>query len=147
MVSATDPTVLRLSGIGVPPYSARGLSQTLTPIAEAGQFARSINGKLLNLSYEPMRKYKSTITGSDQRPPSIDNVWPGLVLDVDCIAELAIPDGALPFGRDPVDYESVRTEQGFTFYRPRLRMMVINFAVDQDEYGAQVGWSMDLEEE
>jgi len=34
----------------VPPYSARGLTQTLTPIAAAANMRRTINGELLDLS-------------------------------------------------------------------------------------------------
>jgi hypothetical protein len=72
-----DPTELRLVGMGVPPYSARGLSQSLEPIDAAMHLERTINGELLDLSYEPMQKYKSTISGSDQLPPAVDGVWPG----------------------------------------------------------------------
>lgn len=144
-ITKDSPTELVLTGMGVPPYSARGLSQTLEPIEMSHHIERTINGRALDLSYEPMRKYKSTITGSDQRPPAFDAVWPGTILVVDCIAELTVLGGP-PFGREPVDYETVKQEQGFSTYRPRLTMMVINFSMDEDEWAAGVTWSLELEE-
>lgn len=147
-ISRTDPTVLRLSGIGVMPYSAAGLKQSLAPIDEAKQIERTINGELIDFSYTPMQKYKSTITGSDLRPPAVDGVWPGKIVTVDCIATLSfLTDEGVTFARDPVDYDTgVWFEQGFTVYRPRLEMMVMDFSIDEDEYGAVVGWKLDLEE-
>ena len=148
MVSRSDPTVLRLVGIGVMPYSAAGLKQTLEPIAEAQQIERTINGELLNLSYDAMQKYKSTISGSDVRGPAVDGVWPGKRVTVDCIATLSFDNnGSNTFQRTPVDYETaVWFEAGFCVYRPQLEMMVMSFTLDEDEYGSVVGWRMDLEE-
>jgi hypothetical protein len=54
------PSDLQLYGVGVPPYSARGISQSLAPIAQAGNIVRAIAGNLLDLSYSPFRKYKSS---------------------------------------------------------------------------------------
>lgn len=146
MTSATDPTVLSLVGMGVPPYSARGLSQTLEPIDQALHVERTINGELIDLGYEPMYKYKSTITGSDQRPPAVDGVWPGKLVQVECIATLCHPEYA-EFGRPPVNYDdAVINEAGFVVYRPILEMMVLGFSIDEDEWGATVGWKLELEE-
>ncbi len=137
-------TALSLLGLGVPPYSARGLTQTLEPIDQAANVQRTINGELIDLSRVEFRKYKSTISGTDQRPPSCDGVWPGRQVVVDCIEELAYPEGATP-QRMVVDGSSY-SEAGFTFYRPRLTMVVTDFKLSLDEYGAQIAWSMDLEE-
>jgi hypothetical protein len=139
-----NETVLALAGIGVPPYSARGLSQTLEPIDQAANLQRTINGSLLDLSSPSFRKYKSTITGSDQRPPSCDGLWPGRQLIVDCIAELAYSDAGTP--QRPVVDGSSFSEAGFTFYRPRLTMLVTGFQLSKDEWGATIGWTMTLEE-
>jgi len=139
-----DESVLSLLGLGVPPYSARGLSQTLEPLDQAASLARTINGELIDLSRPEFRKYKSTISGTDQRPPSSDGLWPGREVVVDCIAELAYPDGGAP-QRLVVEGSSF-SEDGFTYYRPRLTMVVTGFQLSRDEYGAQVAWSMSLEE-
>jgi hypothetical protein len=138
-------TVLELHGIGVPPYSARGLSQTLTPIDAAVHLERNINGGLLDMSMFQFRKYKSTITGSDQQPPGVDGIWPGQVVTVDCIVELAYPDGGTPVRA--VVPGSERFDGGWWLYRPRLDMRVVGFNINRDEYGAQVGWTLDLEED
>ena len=63
----------------MPPYSARGLTQTLEPIEASVQLRRTVNGALADLSYEPFRKYKSTISCQDQEPPAVDGrvAWAG----------------------------------------------------------------------
>lgn len=140
----TDPTTLLvLSGIGVPPYSARGLVQTLVPIAAAASMRRTVNGTLSDLSSPQFRKYSSVISCADQQPPAFEGVWPGLVVTVDCIAELAyltmtdLPDRPVVASRE---------ESGFTFYRPRLTMMVTGFQISRDEYGFVTSWTLGLEE-
>ncbi len=137
-------TTLTLTGVGVPAYSARGLTQTLEPLDLATSLARTINGELIDLSRPEFRKYKSTISGTDQRPPSCDGLWPGRQIVVDCIEELAYPDGGVP--QRPVVDGSSFSEGGFTYYRPRLTMVVTAFQLSRDEYSAQVAWSMSLEE-
>jgi hypothetical protein len=140
----TDLTLLNLWGIGVVPYSARGLTQTLEPIDAAGFLRRSINGKLVDLSVAQFQKYKSTITGSDQKPPACSGVWPGKQVTVDCISELVYPEYGTP--ERAVVAGSEYEEAGFVFYRPQLIMRVIGLQVQTDEWQAQVGWTMNLEE-
>ena len=138
-------TLLKLSGVGVPPYSARGLTQTLEPIEAAAQLRRTVNGALADLSYEPFRKYKSTISCQDQDPPGVDGIWPGEVVTVGCMAELSFPTAGSGPARQAVD-DSEHTEGAFTFYRPILTMRVTGFSVSRDEYGAAVSWQLQLEE-
>ncbi len=140
----SDDTLLVLTGIGVPDYSARGLTQTLEPIEASTSLRRTVNGSLVDLSFAQFRKYKSTIACHDQEPPAINNVWPGHVVTVDCVAELSYPAGGSP--ARPVVSGSARTDGAFTFYRPQLQMLVTGFSVSRDEYGASVQWQMDLEE-
>ena len=64
-------TLLVISGDGVAPYSARGLTQTLEVIAEAAVVARSVNGALVNLSPPQFRKFKSTISCTDVASPAL----------------------------------------------------------------------------
>ena len=137
--------MLTLSGIGVPPYSARGASQTLEPIQASQQLRRTINGELIDISRAEFRKYRSTISCVDQQPPAIDGVWPGRVLTVGCISELSyLTAGGAP--ARPLVSGSSRTEGDYTFYRPSLTMRVVAFSQDTDEYGAVVSWSLQLEE-
>lgn len=140
-----DTTLLTLSGMDVTPYSARGLSQSLTPIEAASNLRRNWNGTLINLSLSAFRKYRSTITGEDQQPPAVDGVWQGTIVTVGCISELSYKTlGGTP--ARPVVAGSSRVDGDFTFYRPELTMMVLAFDIDTDEYEAVVGWSMELEE-
>lgn len=149
----TQPTVLVLTGIGIPPYSARGLKQTLAPIDAASNMKRTINGGLADVSDPLFRKYQSTITGSDQSPPATDLVWPGRLLSVDCIVELS-QEGSLTatdpiiigdLGRVPVEWPP-READGFVFYRPRLTMRVTGWNIDTDEWDKAIGWTLNLEE-
>ena len=137
--------VLTLSGIGVPPYSVRGATQTLQPIEAAQQLRRTINGLLVDLSRAEFRKYRSTITCTDQQPPAIDGVWPGKVVTVGCISELSYKTAGGAAGRSVVSGSS-RIEGDYTFYRPQLTMRIVSFSQDTDEYGASVSWSLELEE-
>lgn len=145
-ITSSNPTNLVMEGLGVMPYSARGLSQRLEPIAEAAHLERDENGGLIDFSYTPFQKYKSTISGSDQRPPSVDGKWPGKLVVVECIATLVHPEYE-GFSREPVNNdEAIKYEGGFVIFRPRLTMLVMGFNWQEDEYGAIVGWTIDLEE-
>jgi len=141
-------TVLAITGPlgrgGIPPYAARGLKQTLDPIAAGAMTRRTVNGALVNLAPPQFQKYKSAITGSDQQPPAIDGIFPGLPVTVDCIVELSFPTGGAP--DRPAVPGSSRIEGNFVFYRPRLDMLITGYSIDTDEYGATVGWKLDLAE-
>lgn len=139
-------TVLRIVGVGVPPYSARGLKQSLAPIDQSVSLKRTVNGALQDVSFSGFRKYKSTISGTDQRPPNFDGRWPGLEVVVDCIAELSLTPDEGDTPQRPIVPGSQVTEGAHTVYRPRLTMRIVNLSVNQDEYGVQIDWSLDLEE-
>ncbi len=85
MVTKENPTLLTIAAIGIPPYSARGLKQTLGHIGQASQNKRTVNGSLKDIAFDGFKKYKSTITGSDQMSPAFAGVWPGMQVTVDCI--------------------------------------------------------------
>jgi hypothetical protein len=137
-------TLLVLAGIGVPLYSARGLTQTLQPIEAAGSQRRTVNGALVDLSLAQFRKYRSTVRCSDMEAPALAGIWPGHVVTVDCIVELSYPSGGAP-ERTPVT-ASVRSESGFVFYRPQLTMQVTGYTVEKNEWGAVTAWTLELEE-
>ena len=141
---STEDTILTLVGIGLPLYSARGLTQTLVPIEQSGAPRRTINGDLVETAGVQFRKYRSSITGSDQRPPAFDGIWAGTQIEVDCIVALAYPEYG-PAQR-PVVTGSHFQESGYNFYRPRLQMTVIAFTLETDEWGAVVSWTLELEE-
>lgn len=146
----SDETLLVLSGMGIAPFSCRGAQQTLEPIDAAANLRRTINGSLVDLSVSEFRKYKTSISCSDQLPPALEGVFPGTVLIVDCIAELSYQDLSPPSSPAPPLREVVsgsdHTEDGFVFYRPRLTTRVVSLSYTTDEYGAKVDWQLDLEE-
>lgn len=137
-------TVLVLSAMGVPLYSARGLSQTLEPIGASKNMRRSINGILTDIAHSQFRKYASKITCTDMRAPAADGIWPGMTVVVDCVAFLSYPVGRSP--QRTVISGSSFTESGFVFYRPRLTMLVSANTSQTDEWTATVPWELDLEE-
>lgn len=145
MLAADFQTLLVLSSMGVPLYSARGLRQTLTPIPAAGFLLRDINGELCDFSNPDFAKYSSTISGADVRSPAADGVMPGMLLTVDCIVELAYPTATGTPSRNVVSGSSY-TEGDFTRYRPQLTMRVTGLDIDTDEWNAAVNWSLSLEE-
>jgi hypothetical protein len=137
-------TLLVIGVMGVPLYSARGLSQLIQPIDAAKNQRRSINGIMTDVNNPQFLKYKSKITCTDARAPAIDGIFPGLTVTVDCVSYLTYPVGGTP--HRPVIAGSTFTESGFVFYLPRLTMMIVDYQVQTDEWAATVPWELDLEE-
>lgn len=135
-------TLLVIQGIGIPPWSARGLTQTLEYIPEAVDARYTWNGTLVNLSQPQLRKYRSVITCRDFRVPAIDGLQPGAEVVVDCIAERAYAVGGTP-DRTPVTGSQI-TENGYVRYRPRLTMLVISCPTSTEEWQAYHGWTIEL---
>ena len=141
-------TLLVMNTIGVPLYSARGLTQTLTPVSEAKPAPRrTINGELRWLGLNQMQKYDSTITCTDQQAPRFDGVWPGMAVLVNCVCELAyITSGGSP-ERTVVPGTTPRhTPDGFTYYYPQIAFMVLDHNFSMDEYVHQYQWQLTLRE-
>ena len=57
--------------IPVPPGSHRFLDYEQTPIPEAADYARGLNGSVVPLKYAEMRRLGISISCSDQRGPAI----------------------------------------------------------------------------
>lgn len=142
-----DPftTLLRISGAGVSPFASRGMSQSLEPIAAASQMFRNVNGGMIDTLFPQFKKYKSTITCSDQVSPAFEGFWPGQVLTIDCIAHLSYKTSGGAPGRIVVP-DSSREEGDYTRYRPRITFMVMSYTTTEDEWGAVVSWVLELEE-
>lgn len=140
-------TILVLAGIGLPPYSARGIKQSLELISAAKSMHRTVNGRLIDMAPPQMRFYRSTIdSGGDVNGVTPDGLTAGVPVTVDCIAELFyLTAGGAP-DRTPVP-GSERVEGDYTYYRPRLDMVVMDFTGNTDEWGAAVAWRLDLEEQ
>lgn len=138
-------TLLVITGMGVPPYSARGITQAFEPIEGAAQVVRSVNGVAMDFSHEQFRKYRTSITCTDQQAPALNGVWPGKIITVECVAEFAyLTAGGSP--ARPVVPGSSREEGAFTYYRPILELMVTAFNAGSGEWSAEVNWSLEGEE-
>lgn len=140
-----DETLLVLSGQGIAPYSARGLTQELEVISQAAHFERAVDGSLMNLGAPQFAKYRTTFSCSDVQAPAFDNVSIGDQVTVDHAGEL----GYLTAGGTPqrtVVPGSSRIEGDYTYYRPRLTMVVTDKSQIFDELGAENGWELELEE-
>jgi hypothetical protein len=149
-----EGSVLSINGIDLPPFSARGITQSLEPIEQATYMERTIDGELDDLSLPQFRKYRSTIRGVTPHTPALDGVWPGQEVVVDCIKELSyrVPEGEdaeETLGdnaeRTPVP-DSIRILAGFVRYRPRLTMLLRSIRTEREEWGGPESWTLDFEE-
>jgi len=132
---------------GVNPFSARGLQGTLAPIEIArgdDRLARTVNGTLIDISAPQMRKYRLEVSITDLAPPALDGLWVGMLVVVDCMVELAHRTGTVP--TRPGVPDSTRVEGDYTYYQPRLSMLVVEWEVQRSEWAAEVNWSLTLEE-
>jgi hypothetical protein len=139
-------TGLVLSGLGIPDYSAHELTQTVEEAAGQGDFARTINNRLVDLSPPWLKLLKSTISCEDVNPPAFNGSPKGKIVTVDCIFEFAFLAslGSAGYMRDVA---TERTEGLWIYYKPRLVMMVTNFSLSKAEWPNTTSWTMELEEE
>ena len=146
MVLPAEKTLLIITPVGIPLYSARGLTQTLTPVPEAKPTPkRTVNGEARFLGGTQMRKYNSVITCTDVNAPPFGGLWPGDVVVVDCVAELVFKTAAGSPERLPVT-DSLRTVGAFSYYRPRITFLVVDFEESVQEYEAMYPWRLTLTE-
>lgn len=146
MALPEEMTLLMMSVIGVPLYSARGLTQSLTLDASAKPTPRrTTNGQARFLGGSQMRKYVSTISCTDQNAPAFDGLWPGEHIVVDCVHELSYPDGGSP-GRTLVPGTSARKVKNHWLYRPRIEFLVTDWQMDFVEYDVSYQWRLSLME-
>ena len=141
-----DDTLLTISGLGGFQYQARGLSQTMSVIAQTKQQVRTINGNMRDVSNPAFRKFASKITCTDVDAPPLDGLFPGMIVTVQCAVEFVylIGNSGSPF-RNPVS-GSEYTQGDYTHYRPELEMMVMDVQHTLDEWKHDNGWELDLEE-
>jgi hypothetical protein len=158
---------LVLSRGGLPPLSARGCTQELSPIS-LGNFQRTVNGDLIFLGVKGM-KYRSLISCEDQTVFASDDLYPGMELEVSCIQLLwqestqsrvmlerdPVPGSVMALDKDrqpiPILEQNNReitlaAEPCFICYRPLLKMRVISFGLVTNEWQKSNRWKLELEE-
>lgn len=170
-------TDLTIEGHGLPPFSARGCHQVLTPIRN-GEYRRTIEGKLIFIGNETHHKYRTKIRGQDKTTPVLEKWWRGCQVRVGCIQRLCqevIGNGLekrVELARIPIEGSVIVFDEAkekpailkvqerevflagappkgkrlFISYRPLLEMMMTHHTVETDEWGHQVGWTLELEE-
>lgn len=147
ILPAGADTVLSISSFGAMLYQARGLTQTLKPIAAAKQLERTINGTLVDLSVAQFRKYTSTVTVANEvNAPPLDGIFPGMEVTVACAVLLSYPTGRAGSPRRTPVSGSMYVEGDYTFYRPQIDFRVSDVDQSLDEWGAKNGWTLELEE-
>jgi hypothetical protein len=128
----------------LPLYSARGASQSLEPIDATVSQERTVNAELVDLSLSRFRKYRSVISARDVRPPSRDDIWPGMTVTVECACLRSYATGGSP-ARTPVS-GSQFVEGDFTFYRPVFTFMIGKMTGRFEEWEAGNDWSIECNE-
>lgn len=130
---------------GIPLYSTRDATQTLRPIQASADIARTVNGALVDLSdLSTFRKFASEISCTDFNSPAFDGFWPGMVLTVDCAAELCYLTGGSP--SRPVVAASSYVLGNFTCYRPQIIFRIMDYQISFKEWGSETSWTLSLEE-
>lgn len=168
----TDETILVLGDLVFPAGSARGITQTFSPI-DNGDVRRTVNGTLIDLTREQNRKFESQIRLQDMATPTLAGIWKGRILNPvefivpfreavspasDTHTIIRPPVTGTVFGYDDATGDKVFPSSvvgqivtfddpvNFIQYRPSLIMMVVALTVDGDEYQAEEGYTIDLEE-
>ena len=168
-------TLLTLSGIGFPPYSARGCQQTLQLI-EQPALRRTVNGELMAVGNPLFQKYRTTIEGADKHPVAMDQLHMGHPVTVGCIQRLwqEVESQTVHLGRPAVQGSVTvitSTRQPVTFtqvdprtitleappdgptdrkvyvgYCPVLETRLVDFHMVMDEWKHTSLWKLILEE-
>jgi hypothetical protein len=139
-----EATLLVMSPHGIPLYSARGLTQTLTPCADAKPSPlRTINGELRFLGGSQMKKYESVITCTDVEAPPFSGLWPGDIVLVNCAVELSYHTDTESPERTVVRSRVVGAQ---TLYFPQIEFMVVDYNDSYQEYPHLHGWQLTLSE-
>jgi hypothetical protein len=118
-------TLLAIDGIDFSQYAVRGITMTLTPIAQAANVARDCRGVLADISVAQFRQYKVTITCTDHEAPELTDVWPGADVTITCIPGL----GASNTTGDVLTILAKVTE----------------WDTSRDEWAAEVAWKLEAE--
>lgn len=145
-MTAPPDTVLVITGVGLSPFSARGVTQTYAVIDAAKNFRRTVNGNLKSLSPAQFKKYSCSITFNDTDTPALDGIFIGDEVIVDWVQEFSFVTAGGSPSREVVE-GSERIEGDVTFYRPRMTMLVKDFSGSTPEWDAMSPAQLDLEEE
>lgn len=144
IVTSTFQTHFELSGAGLPPYSARGGTQTLGWIGAATYQRRTVNGAMKDLALPQFRLFAIGFNGQDQRPPFAYR--PGAIVTLYSAQLLGYKTVGGTKERPKVPESTEIIEGDWTFYRPMLECMVESVSMNFEEWTAGQSWSIALNE-
>src|SRR5689334_9588440 len=101
MALDTTGTILTLrdSVSLLPLYSARGLRESMDYIDGAMFQGRTVNAEAVNLALSRFRLLRLTLSATDVRPPSMDAIYPGRIVTVECAGVFNYPTAGGSPGR------------------------------------------------
>ena len=139
-------TIMLLTPMGIPLYSARNLTQTMAQVSEGKPTPRyTWNGELRHVGLPVLQLYESTITCTDQQAPAFGGLWAGALVTVDCVCELNYKTSGGSPEREVVEGSS-RVVGDYTIYRPRINFRVVDFDKALPEYTREYQWRLFLKE-
>lgn len=118
---AIPSTLLSIDGIDFSDYASRGITMTLQPMA-SGSLEYDVNGNLVDMTLPAFRKYGISIECEDQEAPELTGIFRGTEITVNCIPGLGVENST----------------DGILI----MEMMVDDFNVRVDEWGAKIGWTL-----
>lgn len=142
-----DFTTLIMNGIGIAPYSARGIQQTLEHIDEASHLERAVDGTIIDLGIPELQKFRVSISCTDQQAPALGGIWPGKAFTLYSIEELSYPTADPSRKERPSVPDSDYVIGDTTFYRPILEMIVYSWQTGIMEYGREINWKLEAQED
>lgn len=165
-------SLLKIQGVGLPPFSARGCKQELVPIPN-GVFRNTVNGKLMFLKTSDLQRYKTIIKCNDVNTPTLGNLFIGNEIEIECIQSIwqavdpktekvelirdYVPDSIVLINKNCKEFNfeinglelsinPVCDEQLFVTFRPKLKMKITNFYSSNDEWELNSSWQLEAEE-
>jgi hypothetical protein len=141
----TTATLLKITGVDFDESAVRGITETITLIAESKQLARTSNGGMIDVSEIGFKKFALSYSCDDINMPDFHGLFPGSEHTIDCITEWQFRTVGGTQTR-PAVAGSSRVEGEFTYYRPVLVCVFVDRGFNRNEYDAAVGWSMAFEE-
>lgn len=162
-------TILTVTGVGLPPLSARQCTQILEMVP-LGKLCRTVNGKLLYTGDKMHQKYTTLIKGADKHPAGFDALQRGQHVQVGCIQRLwqEGSSAVIQLGRpavegsilvmdvqqkllsfiqeEPTVIRILVEEKAYISYRPILEMCLTEMNLSTIEWESGSEWYLRLEE-
>ncbi|WP_323811269.1 hypothetical protein [Yoonia sp. 67-2] len=176
MTSETEGRIFvsgSVADIFFPPGSARGISTSIEQI-ESGELRRTVNGNLVDLTREELRKYAISLSCDGMSLPGFDSVWRGMICTITppvrWIIKVEPGQNSVTFARPAANAKMFDAETNNPFpdpiigsngtsatfsaqasvawieYQPIFQTRVVGRSESSEEWEASATWSLELEE-